>query len=61
MRAVRTPQSASSWLNSSFFYSWIAISIATAITQFGVSWIAFEDMVVQSARMYAAAGIIELM
>jgi hypothetical protein len=60
MRAVRKPKSARAWLSSSFFYTWIVISIVCGAMQFAIAWISFEDMVVQSTRMYLGGGTIEL-
>lgn len=60
MRAVRRPQSAKAWLTSSFFFTWIGISVASVIAQFGVGWINEPDIATQMARMFTCGGSLEL-
>lgn len=61
MRAVRQPSSARSWLNSSFFYAWIVISIVSTALQSGIAWIhrGKLNMNRQMATVMAVDGIIE--
>ncbi|EIW71285.1 hypothetical protein TREMEDRAFT_67671 [Tremella mesenterica DSM 1558] len=51
MRAVRQPKSAKAWINSSFFVSWVASSIAVFVTMFGVTFIRTGgDFILQTSR-----------
>ena len=61
MRAVRRPKSAKSWLTSSFFITWIGITIVSFLTQYCVAWIGEPDMETQMARMFVSGGVIELL
>ncbi|RXK34815.1 hypothetical protein M231_07933 [Tremella mesenterica] len=62
MRAVRQPKSAKAWINSSFFVSWVASSIAVFVTMFGVTFIRTGgDFILQTSRTFTAASIIQLL
>ena len=61
MRAVRRPKAAQSWLKSSFFFTWIGISVVNIIAQYGTGWIGSPDLDTQMARMFAVGGLIELL
>jgi hypothetical protein len=60
MRAVRTPRSARSWVNSSFFTAWIVISIATFTAMQCAVWINIKGESDRAGKMYAVLGSIEL-
>ena len=61
MRAVRQPKSAKSWLNSTFFLSWVAISVSVFVVMIGATYIHIKgDMIRQEARLFTTGGAIEL-
>lgn len=59
MRAINRPRSAGSWLNSNFFLAWVAITLSIYLMMFCSVWIRNSDVVVQMAREFAVAGLIE--
>jgi hypothetical protein len=61
IRAVGSPKSAKAWLRSSFFLSWIAVTILAFTASFCAIFIGNPDHVSQMARQLVVGGIIELM
>jgi len=61
MRTVHHPKSARSWLTSSFFITWIAVSTASFVATYGAGWIGGPDPATQMARMFVTGGTMELM
>ena len=61
MSAVRKPRSSKSWLNSSFFFAWIIISIITIVIPHCVIWIGVKTEVERAGKMYTVLGSLELM
>lgn len=60
MRAVRQPRSAKAWLNSTFFYAWVVISVCTLTAQLCVMFVNIPNEDVRIARTYASLGIMEV-
>ena len=60
MRAVRQPRSARAWLNSSFFYFWVLISVSTLTAQMCVMFVNIPDENTRIARGYASLGVMEV-
>jgi len=61
MRSIRRPRSAGSFLNSYFFVTWIGVSVSVLVIMFGVSWIQYDTLDRQMARLYTVAAMLMLM